>query len=330
MKHENNHTHKKADPSSSNVPHNHHYVPQHFLKAWSVDSSGNKIHRYKWISATNKVEFKTGRSIELSASAHDLYTLSDSTVTREFETSIMTARLDTPGSEILQKIRVDSIGQLSAAERSAFAHYLVALEGRNPMVMEQMHLSAVVIDGIAAKLEQEHKAERGSFGPIAGILKKLKSTGALAAAAYVGGGSKEHARAILDRQWVELRTEPSRPFFTSNYPVGRCAWFDRDDFFACLAVSPTRAVFFVPKTQVWCATLTRPAGMRLAAQMLKMLTLRNASEAYTSDSARSVFITEELSWRRRKLSQEKNEKDYLVGAAVRYSKTDDGTYSTHW
>jgi hypothetical protein len=330
MEHENSHTHKKSDSSPGNVPHNHHYVPQHFLKAWSVDSDGNKIHRYKWISAANKVEFKIGRSIELSASAHDLYTVSNSTETREFETSIMTARLDTPGSEILQRIRADGIGRLSDAERSAFAHYLVALEGRNPVVMEQMSLSAETIDDIAAKLEQEHKEAQGSFGPIAGFLKKLNSTGALAAAAYVGGGSKEHARAILDRQWVELHTEPSRPFFTSNYPVGRCAWFNRDDFFACLAVSPTRALFFVPKTQVWYTTLTRPDGRRLAAQMVKLLTLRNASEAYTSDPVRSAFVMEELSWRERKLSQQNHEKDYLVGAAARYCKTDDGAYSAYW
>lgn len=330
MEHENSHIHKKSGLSRGDAPRNHHYVPQHFLKAWSVDPERNKIHRYKWISAANRVEFKTGRSIELSASAHDLYTLSNSTETHEFETSIMTARLDTPGSEILRKIRDDGIGRLSAAERNAFAHYLVALEGRNPVVMKQMSLSAEMIDDIAAKLEQEHKGGRGSFGQIAEFLKKLNSTGTLAAAAYVGGGSKEHARAILDQQWVELHTEPSRPFFTSNYPVGRCAWFDRDDFFACLAVSPIRALFFVPKTQVWYATLTRPEGRRLAVQMLKMLTLRNASEAYTSDPVCSAFVTEELSWRERKLSQQNNEKDYLVAAAVRYCKTDDGVYSAYW
>jgi len=327
MKQKNSHSPECAP--GVKVPRNHHYVPKHFLKAWSVDPARQKVHGYKWIPSADKVEFKHGKSITACASAIDLYTLSNSAETHEFESSVMTELLDTPGSKILRKIRHEGIRQLSAMERSVFARYVVSLEARNPVVMEQMRLSGETIDRLATALALKHKDVKGNIGSVVALMKGLHSTGALAAGAYVRSGGKDHARALLGRQWIELHTDPSRPFFTSNYPVGRCAWFDRDDFFVCLAVSPTLALFFVPQTEAWYSALCRQGG-RPAALMLKILTLRGASEAYTCDSVHAELIVDELSWRRRKLVEPDREKDYLVAAMERYDTADSGTFIARW
>ncbi|MEZ2354905.1 DUF4238 domain-containing protein [Caballeronia sp. RCC_10] len=326
MKEKESHSPKGA---SDKAPRNHHYVPKHFLKAWSVDPARQKVHRYKWIPAAGKVEFKRGKPITACASANDLYTLSNSTETHEFESSVMTDLLDTPGSKILRKIRHEGIRQLSATERTLFAQYVVSLEARNPVVMEKMHLSGETIDRMATALALKHQDVQGDIGSVAALMKGLRSTGTLAAGAYVRFGGMDHARALSSRQWVELQTDPSRPFFTSNYPVGRCAWFDREDFFACLAVSPTLALFFVPQTQAWHSALCRQGG-RLAARMLSLLTLRGASEAYTRDSVCAAFIVDELSWRKRRTVEPGQEKDYLVSAMKRYDRADSGEFFARW
>lgn len=162
MRQKSNHSPECA--SGVKVPHNHHYVPKHFLKAWSVDPARQKVHGYKWIPLADKVEFKLGKSITACASANDLYTLSNSVETHEFESSVITALLDTPGSKILRKIRREGIRQLSASERSAFARYVVSLEARNPVVMEQMHLSGETIDRMATALALKHKDVKGDTG----------------------------------------------------------------------------------------------------------------------------------------------------------------------
>jgi len=54
----------------SNTPRNHHFIPQHFLKAWQ--QSDSKIFRYRRLPSSGEMEIKSV-AIKRTVSIQDLY-----------------------------------------------------------------------------------------------------------------------------------------------------------------------------------------------------------------------------------------------------------------
>jgi hypothetical protein len=131
-----------------NTPTNHHYVPQHFLAAWSP--GGKLINRYLRMAHTGKMHFKKGAGIVNLGSKNNLYVIENTDGQAEFETTIVTALLDTPVPEIVKKVREIGIQSLSSEERRTFSHYVVMLEMRNPRTIALMSLSQAEVEALHA------------------------------------------------------------------------------------------------------------------------------------------------------------------------------------
>jgi len=121
------------------TPVNHHYVPQHFLRAWGKSGSADRLYRFRAIPNNKKFECKEV-SIRSSASQDNLYEIHLPDGSFEIESSVVTPELDEFGHKIMARIRSTSFHQLTAEEQRELAIYLVCLEARHPETVEKMNI----------------------------------------------------------------------------------------------------------------------------------------------------------------------------------------------
>jgi hypothetical protein len=122
-----------------NTPIKHHYIPQHFLKAWEVPEKKGSIYRYRIIKEINKFECKL-TSIKNTAFEKNLYDVNLPDGNFEFESSVVTPMLDEIGKKVLNKIRNTSIRYFSNQDHKDLAVYITCLEARHPEILEAMNI----------------------------------------------------------------------------------------------------------------------------------------------------------------------------------------------
>lgn len=284
---------------------NDHFVPQHFLRAWATDLNKKKLFGYQRIQQTDAIKFQE-RSIVSSASAKNLYQITDGKETAEFETRIMTDAVDTPMSEVIAKLRSVGLAKLSQSDREILARYITILEARNPKVIEQMTLSEVDLEKIMAEqlkspVSPEAVAYVGNF-----MKSILPSSGKAAAGMFAGWGHGIDSTALLNKGWVEVNRIDGTTFLCSNYPVGRHGQYEDEKSIIALAVSPTQGMLFVP---IGLKDTFQKGPASKLSRMIDLFTLGRATEAYSISDSPNKFVMDHLGWMLR--TEEKNYSAYV-------------------
>lgn len=270
-----------------NTPTNHHYVPQHFLAAWSP--GGKLINRYMRIAHTGKMHFRKGAGIVNLGSENDLYVIENTDGRAEFETTIVTALLDTPGAEIVKKVREIGIQSLSSDERRAFSHYVVMLEMRNPRTIALMSLSETEVEALHAG-QTAVSGDTVGAREAAGLLSSVH-TGKMATGLGIANDFA-FSDILFDRPPIAFETHAPR-LLSSNYPVGRVGEYDRN-FLVGLAMSPTSGLFWCSQPALTAELATCTSWQQ--ATFLNFLTLGRAEVAFTDLDTMDPFVDEHLGW----------------------------------
>lgn len=282
---------------------NDHYVPQHYLRGWAHDAKKKKLFAYKLIEQMNKVVFREA-SIVSSSSSENLYQISDGDNYAEFETTVMTSAVDTPGSLVIAKLRDSGLGSLTVQERMQLACYIVILEGRHPDTIKKMVLGEQDIDEIFHRIESDLPLSKIAVQDVKEFTKKLQaSSGALAAGLFAGWGHGTEASALLKRGWIEVERKDNQGFISSNYPVGRYMEYSNQNLILTFPVSPTRAIWFVPQNiyeRYGISSKEVKAEMQLnVGKFIDIYSLGRATEAYSLIPEKDSFVEKHLGWARR-------------------------------
>ncbi len=269
-----------------NVPRNHHFVPQHFLKAW--ESSPKKIIRYKLLPSSTQVEVREV-SIKSTASQKDLYRLEFEDGTFEIESSIVTPKIDAYGSNLLNSIRVCSIFDLNQDDRFKFLEYLINLEARHPDIIKLMDFSSEL-----EKSRADFKAKNiGSDESIDAVIDYLAASSTLGVMAFgflsqYGFGFVEH---LYNGHLIELNFE-GNSLITSSYPVARFGDYTNQHLLV-VAISPRKALVLSSSEDIG---FFNELETSLRADLINLYTLAKADAAYYNDSSMSDFVGKHLGW----------------------------------
>lgn len=271
---------------------NDHFVPQHFLRAWAIDPEKKKLFGYQRIQQTNEIKFKE-RSIISTASAKDLYQISDGVQKAEFETRVMTEAVDTPMSAVVAKLRTIGLERLGQCDRELLARYITILEARNPRVIEQMMLSDVDLAKIMAE-QLKFQVSPDAVAYVGKFMKSiLPSSGKAAAGMFAGWGHGIDSTALLKKGWIEVNRSDGGTFLSSNYPVGRHGKYEDENSIISLAISPEKGLLFIPNDLQ--DTFQNSPVCELS-KMIDLFTLARATEAYSISSLPNMFVMDHLGW----------------------------------
>lgn len=282
---------------------NDHYVPQHYLRGWAHDENEKKLYSYKLIEYTKKVVFGPA-SIVSSSSKDNLYTISDGENRAEFETSVMTSLVDTPGSQIIAKLRVEKLDNLIVPDLIKLASYISILEARHPDTIAKMTLSEQDVNEIFSGFENSHLGTEVATSDVkAFLLKIIASSGAAAAGMFAGWGHGAESKALLNRGWIEVDRNDRQGFICSNYPVGRYVEYEKESLFLTFPVSPNKALWLLPpkdyKQYINTTDSGRAATKTNISKYIDIATLGRATEAYSLVSDKDQFIEKHLGWAKR-------------------------------
>jgi hypothetical protein len=112
-----------------NMPRNHHYIPQFWLKRFSCDGKSKLVWSYDW--NTDKVD---QRSVATLMAEYDLYTqLTAAGADVSLETSEM-GKVDTRGAQLFQRI---AGGERSPALREELADFFAVMALRHPTTVNR-------------------------------------------------------------------------------------------------------------------------------------------------------------------------------------------------
>lgn len=276
-------------------PVNHHFVPEHFLKAWASNNKRSLIGKYLFNEFRKKVVFLPNQSIRRQTASQDnLYTLTDGKETAQFEASVMTERLDSPSFPLLEKVREQGFHSLSSklhasgtlTERDMFLRYVIALEIRNPKTIAELGVSREEIAEIGNSFPSVRQSTRDEVIKLMqGVNVETLISGLLVA--------NDDTYSILSKaKFGEIQVAKDT-FFTSNYPVGRAGSYDTE-FLVTLAVTPRHALVWGNGILFDGVTSLTEEAQSLA---INLLTLRAADEAYDKSDNCPQFISDNWNWK---------------------------------
>lgn len=300
-----------------NKPVNHHYVPQHFLRAWAKPGSNDRLFRFKF-TPTNKFECKEV-SIKNSASQDNLYEVQLPDGSFEIESLVVTPELDELGHKILAKARNETLHQLTDKEKKELAIYLVCLEARHPETLAKMNIQDQV-----ARLGEKIKNERNvNAEHVNGIINYLKnsSLGVISFGSVVknernGLIAPPFSGCLVRSQTIEYLFD-SDCLITSELPFFRTGEY-YGDFQYAIAISPRKAIIYSSNPDVGVYEALPPP---LRPHLVNLFSLANAERAFAHSQDFASFIELHLGWGRAcqttKLRQAYM-KDFLIKTAAQY------------
>lgn len=166
---------------SNNPPKNHHFVPQHFLKAWQ--SSDGRICRNRFIPKIGKFESKDV-AIKKTGSVNDLYRIQFPDGSFEIESSLVTPEIDEAGHKIVKKARSESLSSWSVDERRSLANYLTCLEARHPEVIDAMNVGSE-LEKLRKQMKEDGFASDSSVDKVVDYFQSSPSIGVMAFAYFL-------------------------------------------------------------------------------------------------------------------------------------------------
>ncbi len=277
-------------------PINHHYVPQHFLRAWARPDAGDRLTRYQRIPGTDKFECKIV-GIKNTASKDNLYQVSFPDGSFEIESSIMTPELDEPGHKIIDRVRTSPFDSLTHVERSELAVYLVCLEARHPDTLSQMDVREH-LDDLRQKHKSDSRLDPRHVDEVIDYFKGSPSVGVIALGALVknernGALDTPFAKGLMNANVVELSFHDD-VLLTSDFPGFRSGHF-LGHFFYAIAVSPRKALIYSPKNEV---SHMQSLPSSLVSRLINLYTLAYAVRAYGEVDDVAPYVERYLGWAR--------------------------------
>ena len=273
---------------SDNPPKNHHYVPRHFLKAWSAD--GNKLYRYKLKPWVGYLEVQRA-SLDRVASEHDLYTVELPDGSFETETSHVTPEVDVPGLKFLEMARLSSVRDFDTKDLRGLANYVVFLEARNPKILNVMDVRSQLSEIAEQSIREGLK--KADVDRVTDYLKKV-NLGKLSLGLFIknesdGRYGKPFAEGLASVELREYEFDSDR-LLCSNYPAARWGKFD-EELLLVLAITPRKALVYSSRAQ-----LIDSVPDDLKAVLFNLYTLGKAEEAYYIDGSMEDFVRAHLGW----------------------------------
>lgn len=293
-----------------NEPKNHHFVPQHFLKAWSNDKG--ELVRYRVIQATGKFETKSV-SVRKTASQEHLYRMNFEDGSFEIESTIVTPYVDEEGHKIITIVRDKSFFSLDDESKRKLAIYITQLIGRHPDTIKLMDVSDR-LEEIRAQLKSEKGASDDSVDDVINYFKTSDTLGVMPLAYFL----QNESNPILDKPFSESLLKAHTKEYIFETPVLLCSdypaanWGNFDDYIFCvLAVSPTKAIIYSSHRNIDVFDMVSKSTL---IRMINLYSIAKADAAFFIDDTQKVFVEKHLGWAK-KHSDLDAQKDY-VGKCV--------------
>lgn len=271
-------------------PKNHHFIPQHFLKAWQ--SSEGKIIRYRHIPSTGAFEIKEV-AIKKTASLNDLYRLEFPDGSFEIESTLVTPLIDEPGHKIIEKVRTSSTALWVEHDKRQLAHYLTCLEARHPDVLKVMNVGDH-LETLRRQMKSARHSSHKSIDEVIDYLKQSSSLGGYAFGLLVQNETlplieQPFSDGLVAADMCEYGCE-SGGLICSDYPTSRWGDYLRELLFI-IAISPCKALVYSNSPKGFGLL---PASVRT--RLINLYTLAKAKTAYFMDASQSDFIAAHLGW----------------------------------
>lgn len=302
------------------TPINHHYVPQHFLKAWAKNGSSDRLYRFRNISHNNRFECKEV-AIRNSASQDNLYEVLLADGKFEIESLIVTPELDEFGHKIISRIRGSSFQQLTDTDKRELAIYLVCLEARHPDTLEKMNIREEL-----DKMRESMKATTGhshkNIDEVLDYFKASPSIGVMSFAWFVqnersGYLGKPFSDGLVQSNAVEYKFD-SDYLITSDFPCFRMGDY-LGQFLYVAALSPRKAMIYSPNPDIRVFDVL---PMQARADLINLYVLGYAERAFGNTASFGPFVEQHLGWARRCHTTE--EKKAYVANFLKVSLTQHG------
>lgn len=291
---------------TKSLPKNHHFVPQHFLKAWQ--SSEGRIFRYRFISNVGKFESKEV-GIRKTASINNLYKVQFPDGSFEIESSVVSREIDDAGHKIIEKARSTSLSTWSDSEKRSLANYLTCLEARHPEVIEAMNIGPE-LEALRKKLKKDCFSSVKSIDEVFDYFQSSPSIGVIAFAWFLQNEksaliAKPFSDGLLSANVREYNFNED-VLICSSYPVSR--WGDYlDELFFAIAISPTKAIVYSTSPDI---DVIGVFPEKIRSDLINLYSLSKADTAYFKDNSKSEFIERHIGWAT-KLKSVKAQKEYI-------------------
>lgn len=240
----------------SQITHDNHFVPQLYLKQWSIDDS--KIWAYRTLVSHQKANKWALRSIRGVAFHRDLYTeVSNGQEVDDFE-RWMESEFETPAQEAIKKVVQEK--ELEQSDWSKLAWFLAAQDVRTPIsYLESVErwnktlptLLQETLEDSVKKLEDLKKEGKAfeKVDPVNSLFSKSmkvnvirnpdKKGGYIEAKVVVGRTLwiesqrfllQRTAKALLKHKWGIAKPAIGFEWFTSDHPVVRLNYYEKGSY----------------------------------------------------------------------------------------------------
>lgn len=299
------------------APVNHHYVPQHFLRAWGKQGNPDRLYRYRSIPNVAMFECKEV-AIRSSASRDNLYEIILPDGSFEIESSVVTPELDEFGHKIIDRIRDTSFHQLTNQEKRELAIYLVCLEARHPETLKKMNIRDQ-IDRMRELMKSTSSYSHNVIDEIHDYFKASPSTGVMAFALFVqnertGFFDQPFSDGLVSAITIE-KVFDSDCLITSDFPCFR-VWHYLENFLYIIAVSPRKALIYSPNPDIKVFELIPEQAIP---ELVNLYVLGYAERAFGNTSHLGSFIEKHLGWARKLPTTEAKRayvKNYLESVGI--------------
>ncbi len=283
------------------TPKNHHFVPQHFLRAWAISGRNDRLYRYRFIPINGKFECKEV-SIKHSASEEGLYDVVLPDGSFEIESCVVTPQLDEMGHKILSRVRNIPLSQLTEADKRELTIFLVGLEARHPETVEKMDVRDY-IDTHREHLKTTSNHSNKAIDEVHDYLKASPSTGVMNLGWFIGNERSGHlgrpfSHGLMEAHAVEITFEED-VLLTSDFACFRTGDFTGKFLFAA-AISPRKATIYSPDQSVF---VLNALDAKQKAAVINLYMLGQAQQAFANNKQFSAFVEQHLGWARRCTTQ---------------------------
>lgn len=222
------------------ITHRNHYIPQFYLKNWSLD--GRTIQTYSILVSNANVPYWTQQPIKSSATWNDFYTRMEGGKEIDDFEHWFDREFEAPAKPILDKLIGDQ--KISHEESIILSHFVFSQYVRTPaayqrLTRQSLHIFPTVMDKTIQKLNTDTEAiQKGKFAsqfaaPIRNNLFPMKVAidkehSAIEVKALVGRGSYldnlrhllTHTLKVAERyDWQVLHAAENISFPTTDDPV---------------------------------------------------------------------------------------------------------------
>lgn len=275
-----------------NPPSNHHYVPQHFLRAWQY--APGRVFRYRRLPSGGELEIKPV-AIKRTASIQDLYRIDFADGGFEVESSHITPMIDEAGHKIIQKARGSRVKDWGMADRRQLANTLTLLEARHPDILEAMDVRSE-LEVMRQKMKDEQPFSHASIDEVIDYFKASPSLGVMSLVLLAQNEitpliDEAFSDGLVMANMCEYEWElPS--LLASDYPTSRWGDYLKDLLFIT-AIAPGKALVFSHDPNVVAFDYLRP---ETRARLVNLYTLAKARTAYYLDKTQGEFVDAHLGW----------------------------------